>query len=345
MMLSAKAADPPASPFFMQSEGENVVFLLGAPRSGTTWLAKIFDSHPQVLYRHEPDTVLRNERLPYLCSREDVARYRDEAQRYLTELMSVRTLKAAGSLPQFPKAYYGTLGRGLREGIVYSLRAADAISRGNPWARRVSIPDLLDRAPGARPIIVFKSVSSRGRARLFAEALPKSRIVFILRHPCGQVASFMRGMSTGKFENKIGLRAVLVIEEGRSLGLTEERFAALSPIEQCAWHWAVLNQKALNDLSGLGEGRVKVLRYEDACSEPERVARELFAFSGLAWNEQTAAFVRESTTAPDTDEFYRVSRNSLAAASKWRTSLSAEDQQRILDIAVRVPAGAMFASA
>ena len=34
------------------------VMLVGSPRSGTTWMAKIIDSHPQVLYRHEPDSTL-----------------------------------------------------------------------------------------------------------------------------------------------------------------------------------------------------------------------------------------------------------------------------------------------
>jgi sulfotransferase family protein len=34
------------------------ILILGAPRSGTTWLAKIVDSHPDVLYRHEPDATL-----------------------------------------------------------------------------------------------------------------------------------------------------------------------------------------------------------------------------------------------------------------------------------------------
>ncbi len=34
------------------------ILVVGAPRSGTTWLAKIIDSHPDVLYRHEPDEVL-----------------------------------------------------------------------------------------------------------------------------------------------------------------------------------------------------------------------------------------------------------------------------------------------
>jgi hypothetical protein len=38
--------------------------ILGAPRSGTTWLGKIFDSHPRVLYRHEPDSVYRTVAIP-----------------------------------------------------------------------------------------------------------------------------------------------------------------------------------------------------------------------------------------------------------------------------------------
>ena len=40
--------------------------LIGLPRSGTTWIAKIFDSHPDVLYYHEPDYIDRIPCVPYV---------------------------------------------------------------------------------------------------------------------------------------------------------------------------------------------------------------------------------------------------------------------------------------
>jgi hypothetical protein len=36
--------------------GHHGILVFGLPRSGTTWLGKIFDSHPETLYRHEPDS-------------------------------------------------------------------------------------------------------------------------------------------------------------------------------------------------------------------------------------------------------------------------------------------------
>ena len=336
--MSPRSADAA----LVSPEGENVVFLLGAPRSGTTWLAKIFDSHPDVIYRHEPDTVLRNDRLPSLSQRGDIAIYRDEAKAWLTRLFAVRTLKSAGSLPLFRKDYQGRAAHYLRAAMIYGLHAANALPLKVQWPRRIAIPDLIARKPRNRPALVMKSVSSRGRALLFAEAFPKSRIVFILRHPCGQVSSTLRGIKGAKFERTGAFTAALATDEARSLGLTEERFAALTPVEQCAWHWAVLNQKALNELAGLGESRVAIIRYEDACARPEAAAKELLAFAGLDWNEQTAVFVAQSTMAGDTDKYYGTSRNPLAAANRWRTTLSSEDQRRILDIAGRVPAGEMF---
>ena len=102
-----------------------VILILGAPRSGTSWLAKTFDSHPDVLYRREPDTVFRSETLPWMCAAKDIPAYRHAAEAYLRQLIDVTTLKSAGSIPIFPKRHCGMLASRIRSGIIYGLRATE----------------------------------------------------------------------------------------------------------------------------------------------------------------------------------------------------------------------------
>lgn len=314
----------------MDIPSSRVLLILGAPRSGTSWLAKIFDSHPDVLYRHEPDTVLRNFDLPWMCPRAEVARYVVPAEAYLRALIGTATLKAAGSLPMFPKRFQSTPARLLRAGLVHALRAADLVRAFRGLTRSVHIPDLinLDRHPELR--VAIKSVSSRGRARLFAEALPDARVVFILRDPWGQVASMRRGTALGKFEEPVPVGELLETEQSARYGLTQARFAALPAVEQFAWNWALLNEKAIEDLGGLD--RVKLLKYHELCEQPMAQARDLLAFAGLDWNPQTEAFLRRSTTYGGPDRYYAVFRDTAAALYHWRKELSLDDQRRINDV-------------
>ncbi len=322
------------------NQDPGVLFVLGAPRSGTTWLAKIFDSHPDVLYVNEPDIVLREERLPVLCRVEDVERYRDVARVYLDRLIDVRTLKAAGSLPVFQKNYRSALACRLRSGIIYGLHLAEFASGGGLWVDRIRIPELVDRSSGQTPMTVIKSVSARGRARIFAEALPGSRIVFVMRHPCGAIASLLRGIGLRKMPKPSRADEVLTTDQAGRLGLTAERFEPLSLVQKLAWHWAILNQKVLDDLAGMSG--VMIVRYEDVVADAAPMAQELLAFAGLPWCQQTADFVARSTTYQGPDRYFSVWKNSRATAVGWRNQLSAGEQLEILDIVHRVPAGRLF---
>jgi len=309
---------------------ERVLLILGAPRSGTSWLAKIFDSHPDVLYRHEPDTVLRTWDLPWLCPRAEVDAYVEAARLYLRQLIETATLKTAGGLPMFPKRFESTRIRLVRAGIIHALQAADLVNIARGAVRQVHIPDFLDLDRHPALHVVIKSVSARGRARLFAEALPDARIVFILRDPWGQVASMQRGSALGKFEDKVPVGEVLDTEQAARYGLTEARFAAMSPVEQFAWDWVIMNEKAIQDLDGLD--RVKLLKYQDLCEHPLAQARALLDFAGLSWDPQTEAFLRRSTTFVGRDRYYAVFRNTAATLYRWRQELSEDDQRRINDV-------------
>ena len=310
---------------------ERVILVLGAPRSGTTWLAKIFDSHPDVLYRHEPDTVFRDGRLQAFFDVGEIPRFKAEASVYLRKLIATNTLKTAGSLPIFAKSYYSPPVQAFRRALVYFLRLAEMAGHAGPrGVKRLRLPDLLPPGATADLRICIKSVSSRGRARLFAEALPGCRVIYIVRDPCGQVASMIRGAALGKFEEEIYPEELLHTEQAARYGLTRERLAGLPRVEQLAWAWAILNEKAIDDLAGLSTARI--LRYQDLCLHPEQEARSLFAFCGLSWNSQTEAFLVASTRSNAPDRYYQVFKNTEAAMNRWRRELSPDDQQRIIGV-------------
>jgi hypothetical protein len=311
---------------------DQLVMVLGAPRSGTSWLGKIFDSHPDVLYRHEPDLALWERRLPFFIPEPDTDAYIAIAAEYVTRLMHVPTLKASGQLPTFPKNYQAFGIRSLRSGIINALRWTEAVS-GSRRLRSFPVPDLFRLDGYSRLRIAMKSVSASGRTRVFLKALPGMRLVFLLRHPCGQIASTLRGLTQGKFDTGVFVQDVLRTPSMKRYGLTEQRLNAASYIEQLTWHWIAINELVLDAISGHENARLVL--YEDLCADPISRVRELFSFTRLDWHSQTEAFIRRSTNYGGTERYYSVFRDAVASANKWRSELAQQDQDVIMDIVAR----------
>ena len=82
-----------------------MILILGSGRSGTTFLAKLFDSHPRVLYRHEPDWLLVGNSIPFQPRLDELERYRDQTSRYLDSLAQIRSPKVSAHLPLFHKQH------------------------------------------------------------------------------------------------------------------------------------------------------------------------------------------------------------------------------------------------
>jgi hypothetical protein len=311
---------------------DQLIMVLGAPRSGTSWLGKIFDSHPDVLYRHEPDLALWERRLPYFIPERDTDDYVAITAEYITRLMHVPTLKASGQLPTFPKNYQAFGIRSLRSAIVNALRWTEAVS-GSRRLRSFPIPDLFRLDGYSRLRIVMKSVSASGRARVFLKALPGMRLVFLLRHPCGQIASTLRGLTQGKFDTGVFVRDVLRTPTMQRYGLTEQRLNAASYTEQLTWHWVAINELVLDAISGHQNARFVL--YEDLCADSVSQVRELFSFTRLDWHPQTEVFIRRSTSYGGTERYFGVFRNTVASANKWRSELAQQDQDVIMNIVAR----------
>jgi hypothetical protein len=319
---------------------DRIVFLLGSARSGTTWLAKILDSHPGVLYRHEPDIALQDYSFPTLCEAADIESHRPVARAYLERLLGLRSLKTMGGLPVFRKAQQGRLVPMTRLAMMRALQALERIPPLKSLARSLPIPDFVDPHAEPRPCIVVKSVSALGRAGLYAAAMPEMSIVLILRHPCGQVASMLRGRALGKFEGSLGIGGGAVASTAQRYGLTPEHFATLTPAEQHAWDWAIMNEFAMDQLRD--HARVKIVRYEDFCADPAKQTQGLLDYCGLQQHPQTERFIAESSQYQGKGGYYQVFRNARESVDNWRKELHPDVQRSILNITGATRVGKFF---
>lgn len=308
----------------------NLILLFGMPRSGTTWIGKIFDSHPDTLYRHEPDSWGLLNEVPILARVEVADQYLSKVQTFIEGLRGMRHTKVSASLPLFPKSYYSPLQFSLRRFSVWSAKVAAK------FIGELPVPQWLDEQDFANLCVVWKSIESTGRLGVIVKSAESCRAIHILRHPCGYAASVLRGESQGKFsgsepssEDYELLRLLLETRQAQRYGLTFEALLRMAPIERLAWRWVLFNEKAMNDVEGMAH--CMQVRYEDICDAPEAMARKLFEFAGLVWNSQTENFIRNST-ASEKSAYYSVYKDPRRAANKWREQLPVADAERVLNI-------------
>ncbi len=316
------------------------ILLFGLPRSGTTWLGKIFDSHPDTLYKHEPESAESLGAIPLVPPVSETETYRAAVTRYVERIPSMTGPRVAAKLPLFPKSYLSAP----RFSVVkLSAMVAKAGSRFLPGLPVVGLPR--SAAPGG-PRLVWKSIASLGRLGVIANATGATA-VHLVRHPCGFVSSILRGEAQQRF-TKDRRRSVsqgfveptLATAPAKRWGLTEDGLTRLDPIEQMAWHWAAVNAKAMEESTELES--YDLIRYEDLCADPLGSSRRLFEFAGLAWQEQTEAFVRKSV-AHDNPSYYSVYKDPQVAANRWRKELDAEDAARIMRAVAETPPGRLYA--
>ena len=199
----------------MDKQGSNPVLLIGSGRSGTTFLAKLVDSAPNVFYLHEPDSLNVNDDIPFLPEPAELDRYVDQMRSYFGELLAERHWKTAATLPVFPKTFRNGMQHWLHRQIVQATKVP-ALNRLVP----ACIPDICDER--ADKTFVIKSVNSIGRVPLFLKAIPNLKIVHIVRHPCAVISSLQIGHQQGLMSNNVYLKSVFTMGDIDRFGYSRE---------------------------------------------------------------------------------------------------------------------------
>ncbi len=317
----------------------DLVLLFGMPRSGTTWIGKIFDSHPNTLYRHEPDTWRAMEGVPLAPEAETADGYCEIIGDYVRSVRGMASTRVSGKLPLFPKSYLSTP-------RTYLLWASITMSK--LFGRYFREPPILGLPEAASAHMVWKSIESLGRLGVLLKCIPAARAIHIVRHPCGYVASVLRGEAQSRFVSKTAASEDFSLFEtltrtrvAKELGLSFDKLKRMQPHERLAWRWLVFNEKADRDLEGYE--RYMQVAYDDVCADPLTQSQSLFRFSGLSWTEQTEEFVKASTTT-EKQSYYSVYKHPRVSAERWRQDLSATMIQEVLAIAHQGNVGRRFAS-
>ncbi|MGH8278673.1 MAG: sulfotransferase [Gammaproteobacteria bacterium] len=321
------------------------ILVFGMPRSGTTWIGKLFDSHPDTLYRHEPDSIHRLG-LPLFPEVDTAAQYRRELQQFVGSLPGLRSPEIVGKQPLFPKSYLSRARLVAFHASVVAAKAASQVRRHTPC---------LYRPTGVgyeRVRVVWKSIESLGRLGVCLDALPAARAIHLMRHPCGYVASVLRGRDAHRFigetldtDDSWIVRRLLATTTGRRYKARLSDTGKLTHAQQLAWIWMMMHEKTLADIAS--NERVLTVRYEDVCAEPIAIARKMFAFTGLAWHPQVESFIRASTgvTRQTTDTgYYGVFKPSQVVAERWRSELPPETIESIMGILHEGPLGCKYIS-
>jgi hypothetical protein len=318
---------------------DDCTLLLGEPRSGTTWVGKIIDSHPDVVYRHEPDLTRHEPVLPFVIDDQDTARYIEPMRKHFTDLLTTPTLKSVGQQPLFPKSYYPPGIRTLRTGLTAALMGLRSAANWRAL-NDLYIPDLM--WPSGRPHLrfVLKSIAAAGRVAVLRQAFPNAKIILLLRHPCGHVRSVMEGRRRSMFEPDDMVKSIATMPNAKRYGLTTCSLRSASDLELVTWRWALRTERTLNVLTR--SDNCYVVHYEAICENPLVETVALFEFIGLNLHPQTERFIRDSTGYKGNERYYRVFRDTNATVNRWRNELSDDEKAAIVSIVAQTSLAPMW---
>lgn len=312
---------------------KELVILCGLPRSGTTWLGKILDSHPDTLYLHEPDSNKRISDIPLLPELDDFEAISDRIIDFSINIHEIRDPKVRASIPVFRKSHHTFLGYLYSKAMILSTKT---LSR---YISNIEVPVSALKYDTSRSHIVWKSIESLGRLGIIYRSIPGVRIIHVVRHPCGYIASVQRGERQGKFGDSMKtsedydlLKMLTNTRVAKNYGLNTRNLMSMTPEERLAWRWVIFNDKALLDLEG--EARYSLISYEHFCGTPTKCAHDLFTFCDLSWDSQTDKFVEESTRAQKRG-YYSITKDPNITANSWEMELDDRQISNVISVAMQ----------
>lgn len=273
------------------------VIVAGFPRSGTSWLAKCLSFAPGFTYYREPDNF---DRVPeaeqrfvnlYLTARHD-----DPAYRRLMTRACRGKLATAFTMRENPGP------------LLTPFRGP---------GRRVGerLPFLFLR----KRHVLLKLVFANLNLAWFSAAFPDARQLVVLRHPCGQFASWRRlGWEPSP---------AAMLENPRLVADHLHPFADLIRSAEGFWEragalWAA-TVHVIHRQTQADNGRL-IVAYEWLCGDPARRFEDLYGRMGMTWTSDALEGVRRTNSGSD-ELTYSLSRPTAIQVDRWKDRVTLEE--------------------
>lgn len=308
----------------------DIIMVVGSGRSGTTFLATVLNSSPNVLYRHEPDKILVDNNVPFLPDRTGYELYLEDSKRYLEELVAYRDIRSISRQPIFPKAFRSTAGN---KASYLAIRIGKLLSQ---FGVNLRLPDLIQ--DGKTPIYVIKSVNSMCRAALFKKAAPNLKIIHIVRDPVSVVASVRAGHKLGLMSMENYIDSLLKMPESRNYPFNRDDLSSAPWVQQAAYRWGIQNDKIYKELNRTPDYRL--VFYEEVCINLLESMKEIFNFSRIPIGRQMLNFASCLTEIEEgSSGYFDTHRNPISSLNKWRDELEPEEALEISKVASEFQVG------
>lgn len=307
---------------------ENVVLISGSGRSGSSWLGKLFDASPNVHYRHEPDNTNVFPWFKNIPSRINTNQNEEALIPQFSKALEDsfwHQHKHFIAPPFFTKDFVDTTAWQLMR---FFLRVCN---KTVGWKPLVPIPDAFFKAPMNEIHFVVKTVTSNFRLEWIIQNFPQIQNICIIRHPGGYIQSFLSGAKKGKisgFGSKQRLDKAVLPFLCEQHTIFADAYNNGSEFERELIYWVVSNETPFLRIPD-AEKKIKVVVYEDLCTDPLNVMKEIYSYCDIPFSESVQNFIQTSTSTHQ-DGYYDVCKDPTVTANKWKTSLDKE-QLKLID--------------
>ena len=317
------------------------IFILGTERSGSTWLANIFDSHPGILFYMEPFAEYA-EIFPGFPGRNAYidnpsGSTCDVLEQGYSRLYRMKyPLSFQPGRPQFLRKIddmavflYGSFGKALRYRMPKTVLRYDLLrlnQRNLPYRWR-------PHKHAESSVCVTKELRLNFKVPALAAVFQKAKAIVTIRHPGAQIQSIMRQFDKGGLSELQSLlssfpgallshpRFQAYWDSIRDLNLTEDLPSILG-----LW-WFVNNEVLIEDLTSSGL-QYRIVPHEELSESPHQMIRNLFDLCAIEWRDEVGSYIDWSsnhdtaTTSPvDTcrisQSYYKKMIGSVNPALNW----------------------------